>query len=83
MKNKIKFKEKISESRRNPYTIFPINHRQIWDMYKLAMRSFWTVEEVDLHTDLLHWKQLNESEQAAFNKSAEAVRSMNEVLKTL
>ena len=27
--------------------------------------------------------KLNESEQAAFNKSAEAVRSMNEVLKTL
>ena len=27
--------------------------------------------------------KLNESEQAAFNKSAEAVRSMNDVLKTL
>jgi len=27
--------------------------------------------------------KLNETEQAAFNKSAEAVRSMNEVLKTL
>jgi malate dehydrogenase len=27
--------------------------------------------------------QLNETEQAAFDKSAEAVRSMNEVLKTL
>lgn len=58
----------MSESHRNPYTIFPINHRQIWDMYKLAMRSFWTVEEVDLHTDLLHWKQLNESEQGFIKK---------------
>ena len=31
----------------------------------------------------IHAIQLNESEQAAFNKSADAVRSMNEVLKTL
>jgi malate dehydrogenase len=27
--------------------------------------------------------ELNDAEQAAFNKSADAVRSMNEVLKTL
>jgi malate dehydrogenase len=27
--------------------------------------------------------KLNETEQAAFNKSADAVRSMNDVLKTL
>jgi malate dehydrogenase len=31
----------------------------------------------------IHTIQLNESEQAAFNKSADAVRSMNDVLKTL
>lgn len=58
----------MSESRRNPYTIFPINYMEIWNMYKLAMRNFWTAEEVDLHTDLLHWKQLNDSERDFIKK---------------
>jgi hypothetical protein len=36
---------------------------QIWQMYKKAEASFWTVEEVDLSKDLLHWERLNPGER--------------------
>ena len=34
--------------RHNPsrLVIFPIQHKEIWDMYKKHMASFWTTEEV-------------------------------------
>lgn len=36
--------------RENPrrFVIFPIQYPDIWEMYKKAEASFWTVEEVDL-----------------------------------
>lgn len=36
--------------RENPrrFVIFPIQYQDIWNMYKKAEASFWTVEEVDL-----------------------------------
>ena len=36
--------------RHNPsrFVIFPIQHKEIWDMYKKHMASFWTTEEVSL-----------------------------------
>jgi ribonucleoside-diphosphate reductase subunit M2 len=36
--------------RENPrrFVIFPIQYPDIWNMYKKAEASFWTVEEVDL-----------------------------------
>lgn len=30
------------------FVIFPIEYHDIWDMYKKAEASFWTVAEVDL-----------------------------------
>src|SRR5690348_10618004 len=49
--------------RDNPrrFVIFPIQYHDIWQMYKKAEASFWTVEEVDLskvifplHSALFH-----------------------------
>lgn len=36
---------------------------QVWDMYKKAEASFWTVEEVDLSDDHKHWDKLSKSER--------------------
>lgn len=37
---------------------------QIWQMYKNAMASFWTAEEVDLSKDLHDWdNKLNDNER--------------------
>jgi ribonucleoside-diphosphate reductase subunit M2 len=45
------------------YTMFPIQDMDAWTMYKKQVDCFWRVEEVDLSKDMIHWKQLIESEQ--------------------
>ncbi|QHR82563.1 ribonucleotide reductase small subunit [Brazilian porcupinepox virus 1] len=45
------------------FVIFPILHNDIWKMYKKAVASFWTVEEVDLSNDLRDWEKLSDKEQ--------------------
>lgn len=46
----------------NRFVIFPIKYHAIWQMYKKAVASFWTVEEVDLSKDLTHWDSLSNDE---------------------
>lgn len=43
--------------------LFPIKYNDVWMMYKKAVASFWTTEEVDLSKDLKDWQGLKESEQ--------------------
>ncbi|CAH9062302.1 unnamed protein product [Cuscuta epithymum] len=45
------------------FCMFPIQYPQIWEMYKKAMASFWTAEEVDLSQDLRQWEALTAGEQ--------------------
>lgn len=45
------------------FVIFPIHYPDIWKMYKQAQASFWTVEEVDLSKDLVHWDRLKDGER--------------------
>lgn len=45
------------------YTLFPIQHQPLWDMYKKHQASFWTAEEIDLSADMEDWNKLTESEQ--------------------
>lgn len=49
----------------NPYrhTLFPIQHYDIWEMYKKQMSVFWTAEEVDLSKDKKDWERLTQNEQ--------------------
>jgi ribonucleoside-diphosphate reductase subunit M2 len=43
--------------------MFPIQDMDAWTMYKKQVDCFWRVEEVDLSKDIVHWKQLTDSEQ--------------------
>jgi ribonucleoside-diphosphate reductase subunit M2 len=43
--------------------LFPIRYDDIWQMYKKAVASFWTTEEVDLSKDLKDWVTLKPQEQ--------------------
>lgn len=45
------------------FVIFPIQYQDIWQMYKKAEASFWTVEEVDLSKDMKDWESLKPSER--------------------
>ena len=43
------------------FVIHPIQHARIWSMYKQAIGSFWTAEEIDLAHD--KWDELTRDEQ--------------------
>jgi len=46
------------------YTVFPIKHPNLWKFYKDHEATFWTVEEIRLTDDLVHWKEsLNDNER--------------------
>jgi len=45
------------------FCAFPIKYRDIWDMYKKAEASFWTVEEIDLGYDMKDWNGLTPDEK--------------------
>lgn len=47
----------------NRYVMFPIQHDDIWKMYKKQVDSFWRPEEVDLSKDLVDWAKLNTDEK--------------------
>ncbi len=57
-------KEPILEENKDRFVLFPIKHKDIWEMYKKAEASFWTAEEIDLSPDLADWNnKLNEEEK--------------------
>ena len=45
------------------FTTFPIRYPDLWALYKKAIGSFWTVEEIDLGADLKDWEKLSRDEQ--------------------
>merc|ERR1739838_287971 len=44
-------------------SLFPIQHKDIWKMYKQQEACFWTAEEIDLQQDLRDWEGLKEDEK--------------------
>ncbi|XP_028675149.1 ribonucleoside-diphosphate reductase subunit M2-like isoform X2 [Erpetoichthys calabaricus] len=68
LEKKLKQGENLQDEpllRENPrrFVVFPIQYHDIWQMYKKAEASFWTVEEVDLSKDLKHWEKLKQEEK--------------------
>jgi ribonucleotide reductase beta subunit family protein with ferritin-like domain len=45
------------------YSMFPLTHPNLWALYKKAVASFWTVEEVDLSKDIEGWNTLGKDEK--------------------
>jgi len=46
------------------FVLFPIEHSDIWEMYKQEQACFWTAEEIDLAPDLDDWdNKLNDDER--------------------
>jgi ribonucleoside-diphosphate reductase beta chain len=62
--NKIEVEEPILKESKDRFVLFPINHNDIWQMYKQQQASFWTTEEIDLAADVLDWDtKLNDDER--------------------
>ena len=47
----------------NRFVMFPIIHKDIWDMYQKQVDCFWRPEEIDLSKDLIYWEALKKDEQ--------------------
>ncbi|CAL8100891.1 unnamed protein product [Calicophoron daubneyi] len=45
------------------FVFFPIQYNDVWQFYKKAIASFWSVEEVDLSKDLTDWANLKVGER--------------------
>ena len=45
------------------FVLFPIIHNDIYELYKKAESSFWTVNEIDLSKDISDWEKLNNDEK--------------------
>ena len=50
---------------KNPrrFVLYPIKDDDIWEMYKKAEGSFWTMEELDLSDDARDWDKLTHNER--------------------
>lgn len=47
------------------FVLYPIQYQKIWEFYKKAVASFWTVEEIDLEVDKAHFRdKLNDNERS-------------------
>jgi ribonucleotide reductase beta subunit family protein with ferritin-like domain len=55
--------EMLLKENPNRFVIFPIQHADVWKMYKDHVSVFWRPEEVDLSKDLVHWSTLSGNEQ--------------------
>ncbi|CAG9467865.1 unnamed protein product [Pedinophyceae sp. YPF-701] len=56
--------EPLLQENEDRFCMFPISYPDVWEMYKRAVASFWTVEEVDLSQDMRDWElKLNEDER--------------------
>ncbi|KAJ3788802.1 ribonucleotide reductase [Lentinula aff. detonsa] len=56
--------EPLLKGSQKRFVLFPIQFKDIWQMYKKAEASFWTSEEIDLSHDLVDWNQrLNNKER--------------------
>ena len=49
--------EPLLRSSDSRYVMFPIEDKEIWDMYKRQVDCFWRAEEIDLSKDLVSWTQ--------------------------
>tara|TARA_B100001173_G_scaffold25964_1_gene20457 strand:+ start:1179 stop:2222 length:1044 start_codon:yes stop_codon:yes gene_type:complete len=60
----IEIEEPILKDNPNRFVLFPIQHADIWKMYKKQEASIWTAEELDLSPDLIDWEnKLNDDEK--------------------
>jgi ribonucleoside-diphosphate reductase subunit M2 len=55
--------EPLLQANPHCFVLFPIQHNDIWRMYKKAEASFWTAEEIDLSSDAVDWDGLSTTKQ--------------------
>ena len=64
-----KSSEPILQESENRYVLLPIKYPDVWELYKKAVGSFWSVEEVDLKSDVEDWESKLNSNEREFIKN--------------
>lgn len=55
--------EPLLDKNKNRFTYYPVEYKDVSEMYKKAKACIWMVEEVDLSKDLQDWNKLNFNEK--------------------
>jgi ribonucleoside-diphosphate reductase beta chain len=55
--------EPLLKENPNRFVMFPIEYPDLWNFYKKAVATFWTVEEIDLANDMKDWESLSDGER--------------------
>lgn len=55
--------EPILQEENNRHTFFPIQHEDLYALYKKQLGCFWTVDEIDMSKDKEVFEKLNENEK--------------------
>ena len=56
--------EPLLQPNKNRFVLFPIEHEDIWEFYKIAVANFWVPEEINFAEDLKDWNEkLNDDER--------------------
>jgi ribonucleoside-diphosphate reductase beta chain len=61
--------EPILQENPNRFVLFPIEHHDIWKMYKQQQACIWTAEEIDLAQDLNDWRNVLNDDEKYFIKN--------------
>lgn len=57
------YQEPILTPNTNRYCLHPIQHHDLWNMYKKAQACFWVPEELDFKYDYAQWNSLTKEDQ--------------------
>jgi ribonucleoside-diphosphate reductase beta chain len=55
--------EPLLDTNNRRFTLFPIQHQDIWELYQTQLASFWKAEEIDMSKDYTDFLTLSENEQ--------------------
>lgn len=56
--------EPILDKKSDRFVLYPIEHNDIWELYKKSLSTFWTVDELDFSSDIKDWEtKLNDNER--------------------
>ena len=61
--------EPILQENPDRFVLFPIEHHDIWQMYKQQQACIWTAEEIDLAQDLNDWRNRLSDDERYFIKN--------------
>jgi len=61
--------EPILQENPDRFVLFPIEHHDIWKMYKQQQACIWTAEEIDLAQDLNDWRNRLSDDERYFIKN--------------